>query len=146
MPHRQYTDLTVEQQHVAIIGCCDDLLTAVADPLSHQEIGQLRAKLAALLHANLASEEAQLIGPIRRLAANARPPRFLELSAEAADLRSRYSEHVGQWTRQMIESDHETYARAAAELVACVKSHLNRKRAVLADWKHAAVNAALPRA
>jgi hypothetical protein len=137
MPNSEFTDLTIEQQHVAIIGCCDALLTALRNDSSIAAIGGIRRQLAGLLHANLASEETAFVGPLRRLPVAERPRQFAELSVEAAELRSRYSEHVGHWSLTAIDSDPKGYARAAADLVRQVKTHLQRKRAVLPDWKRA---------
>ena len=126
--------LTIEEQHAAILSCCDDLLAALR-VIPTGDVGQIRMRLAALLHANLVTEEAQIIGPLRRLAIADRPRLFTELSSEAANSRIRYSEHVGHWSPNVIAGNKVAYFQDAAELVVLVKLHLSRKRAVLADWR-----------
>lgn len=131
--------LTVEQQHAAILTVAEELLAALRSNDAISQVAVLRSRLGVLLSANLATEEREIIGPIRRLTVGNRPRLFTELGQEAALLRSRYSEHVGKWNLRTIESAPAEYQRAAAELVKDVKAHVDRKRGVLAEWRSAAV-------
>ena len=56
--HRAHT--SIEQQHLAVLQCCDDLLAALRLNSSATDIGQVRMCLAGLLHTNLAAEETEL--------------------------------------------------------------------------------------
>lgn len=91
-------------------------------------------RLAKLLHDNVIAEEAAINGPIRRLPTAKRPLHFVDLGAEAADLRRRYTEHVGLWSIPAISEDREGYAVSVRALVAAVSGHLSRKRAALPGW------------
>lgn len=137
MPDSPPATMTIEQQHAAVLTCCDELVNAFHLDSPLEAVGQLRLRLAVLLSANLATEEQQLNAPLRRLAPSLRPRLFNELCDEAAGLRSRYSEHVGRWSPGAIDGDRAVYARASVDLVLQVKAHLARKRAVLADWRRA---------
>lgn len=129
--------MTLEEQYGAILSCCDQLLAALHAGGSSDQIGRIRMQLAGMLHANLAAEEIELNGPIRRLAPADRPREFAKMAEEAAYLRSLYSEHVGRWTLRSIDIEPASYANAASELVRDVKAHLTRKRALLPEWRQA---------
>ena len=129
--------LTIDQQHRAIVACCDELLDVIALESPVAAVGRIRLRLASLLHANLASEERELMEPLRRLPINQRPRDFAGMCDEAANLRARYSEHVRAWNLATIANDHRSYRRDASSLVRQMKSHLRRKQLLLPDWLRA---------
>lgn len=126
--------VAIEQQHVAIMKCCNALADTLAPSESIEDIGKARMHLAKLLHENLVLEEAALNGPIRRLPIAKRPMGFSELGAEAADLRRRYTEHVGRWSTSEMSRDRQGYAASAIALISDVTRHLERKRSLLPAW------------
>lgn len=132
--------MTIEQQHDAIMQCCGSLLAALAAGPGDIAVAQVRLRLAGLLQANLASEERELNAPIRRLPTAERPRDFVRLGVEAADLRARYSEHVGRWRPAAIDADWNGYVRAATTLIQQVRDHLAAKQRVLPEWKRAALD------
>ena len=95
-------------------------------------------QLASLLRDNLITEEAQLMAPLRKLPVAQRPALFETLTAEAAQLRAAYSQHIGRWTVVLIAADPQGYAKDAASLIERVTLHVVQKRTVLPDWKSAA--------
>ena len=62
--------LMITEQLMSVESCCNELVKAARPPANMDVVGQLRMKLAGLLHANLASEETQFNGPFRRLPVN----------------------------------------------------------------------------
>ena len=126
--------LVIEQQHADIIDCCAALRMTLGPDAAIDDIGKVRMRLAKLLHENLVSEEAALNGPIRRLPFAKRPSSFGELGIEAADLRRKYTEHVGRWSLAAMSRDRQGYAASAIELIAEVTSHLDRKRSAFPAW------------
>ncbi|RYF21001.1 MAG: hypothetical protein EOO77_06880 [Oxalobacteraceae bacterium] len=130
----QASSLSIEQQHQAVLQCCVALLQAIGRE-DRSIIASRRAELAGLLHANLASEEAAINAPIRRMPPASRPEGYGPLSAEAAQLRARYSAHVGQWSIHAIANDAQGYERAVRQLVTDVRAHVEKKQALLPAWR-----------
>jgi 3',5'-cyclic AMP phosphodiesterase CpdA len=128
---------TIDQQHREIVACCDELLDVIARESSVAEVGRIRLRLAGLLQANLALEEAEVMGPIRRLPTGQRPPDFAVLTDDATNLRATYSEHVRMWNLTTIANDPKAYGRDASNLIRQMKSHLRRKQLLFPDWKRA---------
>lgn len=126
--------LSITEQLMAVERCCDELVRAARPPADVDVVGQLRMKLAGLLHANLASEEVQINGPFRRLDVSERPVNFAELSGEAAELRLVYSRHVGRWSLSALKADPLGYAIDAENLITAVKTHIIKKRRALPSW------------
>jgi len=128
---------TIDQQHVEVVACCDELLDVIARESPVAEVARIRLRLAGLLHANLALEESEIMGPLRRLPLDQRPRDFPNVVDEAASLRARYSEHVGAWNLTTIAEDPKGYGRDASSLIRQMKSHLRRKQLAFPDWKKA---------
>ena len=126
--------LTITEQLMSVERCCDELVKAARPPADMDVVGQLRMKLAGLLHANLASEEVQINGPFRRMPVSQRPANFAALAMEAADLRLAYSQHVGRWSLAALTADPAGYALGSRNLITAVKSHIVKKRRALPDW------------
>lgn len=124
---------TISHQQQAIMECCTVLIAVIATQ-NAVGITECRAKLSALLHANLADEEAVLNAPIRRMPLASRPAGYRELTLEAADLRSRYSAHVGKWNYASINSDVRGYERDVCILIGDVERHLLKKRLSIPEW------------
>ncbi len=127
------SDLSIDQQHAAVLTCCEGLLTALKDGRM-SDIGSLRMELAGLLHANLSREEKEINSSIRRTPEAKRPHLFNELAAEASLLRERYTSHIGQWTLSKLQGDRDRYAQDARSLVQDVRSHLKKKQAAMPEW------------
>ena len=126
--------LSITEQLMAVEHCCDELVRTARPPADVDVVGQLRMKLAGLLRANLASEEAQINGPFRRLSVSERPANFAELSVEAADLRLVYSQHIGRWSLAAVKADPQGYAIDAGKFITAVKTHIIKKRRALPSW------------
>lgn len=133
-PQTDQAKAAIGQQHDAIIDCCSILLSHLRADASIDEIGKARMQLARLLHENVIAEEAAINGPIRRLSIAERPLHFVELGAEAGDLRRRYTDHVGYWSMPEIIKDREGYAASVTALVVEVTGHLGRKKAAFPRW------------
>jgi len=128
---------TIDQQHLDVVACCDALLDVIVRGSPVAEVGRIRLRLAGLLHANLALEESEIMGPLRRLPFDQRPRDFAGVTDEAANLRARYSEHVGAWNLTTIADDPKGYGRDASNLIRQMKSHIRRKQLLFPDWKRA---------
>lgn len=129
--------LTIDEQHREIVACCDELLNVIVLESPVAEVGRIRLRLAGLLHANLALEESEIMGPLRRLPTNQRARDFARVTDEAANLRARYSEHVRAWSLATIADDPRGYGRDASSLIQQMKAHLRRKQLLLPGWKRA---------
>jgi len=123
----------IRDQQQAIMECCNRLLAVIATG-SNAGITECRARLSSLLHANLAEEDRVLNAPIRRLPLISRPVGYSEITQEAADLRGRYSAHVGKWNNASITRDPAGYERDVRVLVIDVKQHLQKKQRLIPGW------------
>jgi hypothetical protein len=137
--HNAFTSapLIIDQQYREIVACCDELLNAFALENPVSEVGRIRQRIAKLVQANLALEETEIMGPLRRLPVNQRPRDFADVAEEEAHLRARYSEHVRAWDLVTIAGDLKGYRRDTSGLIRQMKSHLSRKQLLVGVWKRA---------
>lgn len=132
--NQQFASLSIEQQHSAVLSCCERLVAALRAG-SVSNLGSLRMELSGLLHANLAREEAEINVPIRRFPAAERPRLFNQLAEEAAELRDAYSAHVGRWTLASLQRDRPRYSADVHSLIEKVTAHLTKKGEMLGEWR-----------
>jgi hypothetical protein len=87
-------------------------------------VGELRARVAALLKEHLTSEHEHLLSKLTP-ELRSQIPEYDRVMRNTQKLRFAYSAHIGKWTLAAAESDWPSYRLATKELLAQLVSHAN---------------------